>query len=63
MSQTCVRLRIATPPHSNKQALIMNAFFINGLQEIWVACGTKFGKTFAASSAMSLAFPLKQQAL
>ena len=63
MSQTLARLRIATPPHSTKQSLIMNAFFINGMQEIWVACGTKFGKTFAASSAMSLAFPLKQQAL
>lgn len=63
MSQTCVRLRIATAPHSNKQAIIMNSFFINGLQEIWIASGSKFGKTYAASTAMSLAFPLKKQAL
>ena len=58
-----IRVKIGTPPHSDKQKLIMNAFFIPGLIEMWVACGSKFGKTFAASSAISLAFPLKQQAL
>lgn len=41
----------------------MNAFFIPDLLEMWVACGSKFGKTWAASSAMSLAVPLEKQAL
>lgn len=41
----------------------MNCFFIPGLLEMWVACGTKFGKTFAASSAMSVYYPIKKQAL
>ncbi len=63
MSETRVRVKIGTPPHSPKQNLIMNAFFIPGLMEMWVACGSKFGKTFAASSAMCLAFPLREQAL
>lgn len=63
MPETRVRIRLSTPPHSVKQALIMNAFFIPGLLEMCVACGTKFGKTYAASGAMSLAFPLRQQAL
>jgi hypothetical protein len=30
---------------------------------MWVACGTKLGKTYGASAALSLAFPLKQQAM
>ena len=41
----------------------MNAFFIPGMLEMWVACGSKFGKTYAASSAISLAFPLYEQCL
>ena len=44
MSQPRVRISIATPPHSTKQSLVMNAFFIPDLIEMWVACGTKFGK-------------------
>lgn len=31
-------------PHSRKQAIIMNALMTDGLLELWVACGTKFGK-------------------
>ena len=31
-------------PHSHKQAIIMNALMTDGLIELWVACGTKFGK-------------------
>lgn len=30
--------------HSNKQAVVMQALVQPNLQEIWVACGTKFGK-------------------
>lgn len=41
----------------------MNAFFIPGMLEMWVACGSKFGKTYAASGAISLAFPLYEQCL
>lgn len=40
-------------PHSKKQALIMGAFLIPGLREIYVAAGTKFGKTLAAASAQA----------
>lgn len=58
-----VRIKLATPPHSDRQKLIMNAFFIPGLIEMWVACGSKYGKTYAASSALCLAFPLKEQSL
>lgn len=29
----------------------MQAFFTPGLREMWIACGTKYGKTIAASSA------------
>lgn len=41
-------------PHSPKQAMIMQAFMHKGVEEIWVACGTKFGKTLAAATAQSL---------
>lgn len=39
-------------PHSDKQKQIMQAFLNPDLQEMWVSCGTKFGKTFGASSAL-----------
>jgi len=42
-------------PHCSKQALIMQAFMHPGIEEIWVACGTKFGKTIAAAAAISSA--------
>ena len=40
-----------TPPeaHSKKQELIMSAFQIPTLRKIYVACGTKFGKTLSAA--------------
>jgi len=41
-------------PHSPKQAMIMQAFMHPGIEEIWVACGTKFGKTLAAATAQSM---------
>jgi len=31
----------------------MEALVMSGLSELWVACGTKFGKTFAAAAAIS----------
>lgn len=41
----------------------MNAFFIPGLIEMWIACGSKYGKTLAASTAMCMAAPLREQSL
>lgn len=38
--------------HSKKQALIANAFDM-GVREVWLACGTKWGKTAACSIAIS----------
>ncbi len=58
-----VRLRIATAPHSPKQRLIMEAPFIPGLLEMWVACGTKFGKTWALGTALARFAPIQEQAL
>jgi hypothetical protein len=40
-------------PHSRKQELIMNAFMFPDLRELWVACGSKFGKTLSGSVALS----------
>jgi hypothetical protein len=42
-------------PHSKKQALIMQAFQTPGLREIYVAMGTKFGKSIGASVCMASA--------
>ena len=40
--------------HCNKQAVIMQALAkTNGIEEIWVACGTKFGKTISGSVAIA----------
>lgn len=39
----------APAAHSKKQALIMGAFRIPGLRKIYVACGTKFGKSLSAA--------------
>jgi len=39
-------------PHSKKQRLAMTAFKIPAIREIWIACGTKWGKTLAGSGAM-----------
>jgi len=45
-------------PHSDLQRLIMNAAFIPDLQEMWIACGTKFGKTLAGVGAYCALFPV-----
>lgn len=50
-------------PHGAKQALIMQAFLHPGLEEIWVACGTKFGKTISASTAIVAAACKKRKAV
>lgn len=50
-------------PHSAKQRTIMRAFHLDGVSEIWVACGTKFGKSIAASASFTSVAPLKPQAL
>lgn len=58
-----VRIKIDVKPHSNNQLLTMNAFRIPGLLEMWVACGSKWGKTLSLSTAMSTTLPLSHQAL
>lgn len=46
-----VEVKVIPPePHSAKQRLIMNAFRIPRLKKIYVACGTKFGKSISASA-------------
>ena len=37
-------------PHGKKQALIMQAFLHPEIEEIWLACGTKWGKSISAST-------------
>ena len=49
-------VRVKTPePHSKKQNIAMLAHVTDHLEEVWVACGTKFGKTLAASSSFTVA--------
>jgi hypothetical protein len=54
-----MKVKITLPmPHSDIQRLIYDFFVVpKGPQELWLACGTKFGKTFSVSAAMSRAFP------
>jgi hypothetical protein len=40
-------------PHSAKQELIMRAFQYKQVREVFVACGSKFGKSLAASTALT----------
>lgn len=47
-------------PHSGKQKLIMQAMTSSDLLELWVACGTKFGKTLAASCAITTRYLTQQ---
>lgn len=49
-------------PHGRKQKLIMQAFMTPGIEEIWVACGTKWGKTVSASTALATAAIQKPRA-
>ena len=54
---------ILPPPISRKQGTIINCFFDPTVIELWVACGTKFGKSFGASVGYSGSMMLKQGAL
>jgi hypothetical protein len=46
--------RIVIPkPNSAKQGVLIKSFMVPGLLELWVACGTKFGKTWGASAGLS----------
>ena len=50
-------------PNSAEQRLILNCFMDPQIREIWVACGTKFGKTFGASLGYSSRMMLRRGAL
>ena len=50
-------------PHSVKQNLIMSAFMIPGITEIYVCCGTKFGKSLSATAGLCNGIMSKQGAL
>jgi len=39
-------------PHSRKQKLVMQSMFCENLREIWVASGSKFGKSLAGASCL-----------
>lgn len=57
-----MRTRILLPKaHSRKQQLIMDALCMPYLVELWVACGTKYGKTLAASAAGTTKTVITQQ--
>lgn len=51
------------PPHSKSQEKIFQTFVTPGLLEAFVACGTKYGKTLAASEALAIGLPIKRQGL
>lgn len=50
-------------PNSREQQIILNAFLDPEIMEIWVACGTKFGKSFGASLGYSARMSLRYGAL
>lgn len=50
-------------PHGSKQKQIMEAFLTPGLQEMWVPCGTKFGKTVGGSGAVGAGMWVKRDKL
>lgn len=51
------------PAHGPKQQFINQALITPGVNEVWVACGTKFGKTIAASVAISSAAWQKENSI
>lgn len=57
------RQLILPKPHSREQRIIMQAFMSHNLLEIWVACGTKFGKTAGFSGGFSGRAAVKQGSL
>jgi hypothetical protein len=59
-----MEVEIVVPkPHSDIQRQIMNALRTPGVQEVWVACGSKFGKSLAAGGAMAITAPTKAQSI
>lgn len=59
-----MRVRVRLPePHSDKQRQIFQAFVTPGLREMWIACGSKFGKTMSLACAFALAMPLRPQTM
>jgi hypothetical protein len=50
-------------PHTKTQLQIMKALNTPGLQEVWVAAGSKFGKSAAAGGAMVLAATSRDKGL
>jgi hypothetical protein len=49
-----VEIRVELPePHSQKQKLIMAAFTMPFIEKIYVACGSKYGKSLSASANLS----------
>lgn len=51
-----MRTRVVLPdPHCSNQSILMRAFTNPDLKELWISCGTKWGKTLGASSAICLA--------
>jgi len=58
------KITINTPsPHSQNQATLISAFVEPKFEEIWIACGTKWGKTTGAASAFSAVAPLVEGSL
>lgn len=55
-------IRLPTP-HSHKQMLIMNALITRDLREMWVACGTKFGKSLGGSAALDAKLAISTDAM
>ncbi len=49
-------------PHSKKQAMLQQAFLMPGIREVWVAAGTKFGKSIGLSSGFACASVLRPNA-
>ena len=57
-------IQISPPkPHSVKQNLIMSAFMVPGITEIYVCSGSKFGKSISAAAGIANGIVSKQGAL
>lgn len=50
-------------PHSASQRQIMESMITPGLREMFIACGTKYGKSISGASALIVAAPLQRQSL
>jgi hypothetical protein len=58
------KVTINTPtPHSENQRKLMQAFLNPEFEEIWISCGTKWGKTTGAASAFAAVAPLVRGSL